>query len=135
MSSRLSLYLFIHGFPPTLFPSRTTMFYSITDIFQCSKKIQTDWVYYSTQSSLVIQNYFSIDYPFIFSYPNGPWYPLGRLLYTQSNRIYSIMWCLYMNYFWGTWFSFFCQLINLIQKTINLKNLLWLTWIKSVYWW
>ena len=57
-------------FSQRCFPFRTTLLFSITDIFQCSfcvsnliQTFQTDLVEYSTQSSLVIHNYFSIECP------------------------------------------------------------------------
>ena len=66
MSSRLLLYLFIHGFTLTFFNSEQHCFYFITDSSHVVQTFQTYWVYSSTQSSLVIQNSCYTDDPLLF---------------------------------------------------------------------
>ena len=70
MRSKLLLSIFTWFSLSTVFHSEQHCFPSITYSFQCSfhvsnliQTFQTDWVESSTQSSLVIQNSFSVDYP------------------------------------------------------------------------
>ena len=63
MSSRLLLSPFIHGFISTLFSFRTTLFFLEQTVLNVLQTFQTGWVESSTQSSPVIQNSCSIDYP------------------------------------------------------------------------
>ena len=70
MSSKLLLSLFINGFPSTLFSIQNNIFFLEHKFFNVLfmyktliQTFQTDWVYSSTQYSLVIQNSCSTYYP------------------------------------------------------------------------
>ena len=63
MISGILLSLFIHCFLQHCFHSEQHCFLLEQTFFNVLQTLKTDWVEYSTQSSIVIQKYCSIDYP------------------------------------------------------------------------
>ena len=55
--------IYLNGFLLTLFSSRTVQFSMFFHISKLIQTFQTDWLEYSTQSSQIIYNYCSTDYP------------------------------------------------------------------------
>ena len=69
MSSKLLLFIFIHGFPSTLFSIQNNIvFLQEQTAFNVLQTFITDWDNYSTKSSLVIQNSYSVEYPVFCQY-------------------------------------------------------------------
>ena len=70
-----SYFLYLHRFLLTLFSSITVQFSMFFHVSNLIQTFQTDWVDSSTQSSLVIYNSFSTDYPLSCHWvsPQIPW--------------------------------------------------------------
>ena len=66
----LLLYLFIHGFTSKLFSFRITFFLLEQTVFNVIQTFKTDLVESSTQSSLIIHNSCSINYPILCQEPS-----------------------------------------------------------------
>ena len=66
MSSLILLYLFIHGFISTMFSIKNNIVFILIEGFHVLRTFQTDRIESSTQSSPVIHNYCSIDYPVLY---------------------------------------------------------------------
>ena len=70
MSSKLLIYLFIHGFLSTLFSFQNNIVLLLEQtVFNVLQSFQTDLVESSAQFSIVIQNYCFIDYH-VFCHPS-----------------------------------------------------------------
>ena len=58
-----SYFFYLYGFLLTLISSRTVQFSVLVHVSNLIRTFQTDWWEYSTQSSIVIYNSCSTDYP------------------------------------------------------------------------